>query len=220
MTLLDSHKVNHNFFTIPDKTSAYVAGFIAADGCIVKDRIIQVAVNVKDETHLRGLLTAMDGTANVSYGLDNTVKFSFPSTQMAEDLKKHYNITPRKSLTLEPPNIKKKSLIKSFISGFIDGDGCFRYGAQSKHGNWKYLCLEVVSTRPFLEWMDANLPETGRVRDDGEYARLAYTCKKAFEVYNYLHDPTLPLLERKWDNRYKIYAPRREANVRQLYQVA
>jgi len=205
MSKLDSAEVDHAFFSKVTPLSSYIAGFIAADGCIVNDRVLQVSVNVKDQVHLQKMLKHMKSNANLGYGKDNTAKFSIPSTQIAADLLRHYNITPRKSLTLEPPNITGKDNIKAFISGYIDGDGCFRYGSRSKDGNWKYLVLEVIGTRRFLEWMNNNLPVTGSVRDIDTYARLALTCAKAYAAYNYLWDPSLPLLERKWDNRYKIY---------------
>jgi hypothetical protein len=205
---LDSANVDHDFFTELNPINCYIAGFIGADGCIVKERTLQIRVNEKDEDHLRGLRDCMGSTATISWRKDHTVGFSIPSTQMAADLKRHFNIGPRKSLTLRPPNLKLVTHKKAYINGYLDGDGCFRYGAQTKSGNWKYLILEMPGTSQFIEWVDNNLPEHGKIRKVDRYYVAQWTGRKAFEVYNYLYNPALPILERKWDNRYKIWAPR------------
>lgn len=69
----------------------------------------------------------------------------------------NYGCTPRKSLTLQFPNeniFKESSLVKHFIRGYWDGDGCLSYG-DSKH-----TCadISVLGTEDFLTSLKNNLP--------------------------------------------------------------
>jgi hypothetical protein len=203
----DSAEVNHQFFETPNELNSYWAGFIAADGCITNGRM-QISINKTDEMHLRKFVDAVEGVINITYGKDNTVRVSVASTQWVEDLQRVFNIGPRKSLTLEPPaNLNKRNRL-AFITGYIDGDGCWRHGAQSKSGNWKYLILEVVGTDSFLNWMNDNLVANASIRKVDTYHVLSASCMRAFEIHNQLWNPGLPLLDRKWGKPYKVWSPR------------
>lgn len=199
--------VNNNFFSEPSELSAYWAGFIAADGCVMGNRL-QIGINKKDLGHIERFLSDLDCTAKISHCKDGTVRINVTSKQIVADLKKHYSVTERKSLTLAPPNITEPELVKAFIAGYWDGDGCTRYGAQSKTGNYKYIILEAVGTEATLNWIAENLPHAARVRSRGTWYSMQYTGRKAFEVYHYLKDDSLPLLPRKWNKQYRIWSPR------------
>jgi hypothetical protein len=194
---------------VPNELNSYYAGFIAADGCILGDNRLQISVTLNDELHLLKLIGDIESDKELTYSpLDNTVRLTLHSTHLVEDLRNNFNITNRKSLTYEPPtNIKGKNK-KAFMSGYIDGDGCFRYGAQSGHSDWKYLILEVVGTKAFLDWFNTGLREAGSIRKVDNYYVLQSSCKKAWENHNHLWNPRLPLLERKWNKTYKVFNPR------------
>lgn len=204
----DGAKANHDYFSKPNAENSYWAGFIAADGCIVEGRRLQVSINRNDLGHLSRLHASLGLDSKITNGIDNTVKLSVPSTRMTMDLAANFNIGPRKSLTLKPPTNLGVKNARAFMAGYIDGDGCFRYGAQSKTGSWKYLILEVVGTEELLTWMAERLPEKPSIRKTENVFVLSSSCKKAFENYLYLHNPALPLLERKWNNNYRIWSPR------------
>lgn len=203
----DSADVNHDFFKEPNELNSYWAGFIAADGCVVNGRI-QISINKVDEPHLKQFLYDVESSANISYGKDNTVKISIPSSKWIEGLRDNFNIGPRKSLTLQPPAGLSKKQTKAFITGYIDGDGCWRYGAQSKGGKWKYIVLEVVGTNDFLTWMASHLDGNASIRNVDNYYVLSSSCMNAFKTYIQLWNPELPILDRKWDKQYKVWNPR------------
>ena len=65
----------------------------------------------------------------------------------------NYGCTPKKSLTLEFPDInifKSKSLILDFIRGYVDGDGCISYHPTSKTKEFYSSELSILGTESFL----------------------------------------------------------------------
>ena len=84
--------------------------------------------------------------------------------QVCYDLENIFNIVPNKSLTLKYPfelELWSKDLIKAFIIGYIDGDGCIKFCKRDKT-----LILDIFSGslniikwfKSFLE-QEYNLPE-------------------------------------------------------------
>lgn len=204
----DSVNVNHSFFESPNELNSYWAGFIAADGCITRETRVQISINKIDEPHLKRFLEDTEAESNITYGKDNTVRVSIPSSKWTNDLKENFNIGPRKSLTLEPPKGLSKKQSLAYITGYIDGDGCWRYGAQSKTGKWKYIVLEVVGTNSFLSWMADRLEGNSSIRKVENYYVLSSSCMNAFKTYIQLWNPELPILDRKWNKNYKVWNPR------------
>ena len=139
------HNCDHKFFSRDNEESFYVAGFIAADGC-VKDRKsssgatrpeMAIGLSKEDKTFLEQLRQIMKAEVPIR---DFIVKNSkrnpkwndtwksdlvITSQQMCDDLRR-FNIVPRKSLTYNFPEwLKAHPLKHHFIRGYNDGDGSF-----------------------------------------------------------------------------------------------
>lgn len=123
------HGLNEDAFAEPTRDALYWAGFIAADGCIFNNQL-SISLQTRDRDHL------VKFKEFVGYGKDPykekdreayTIKFS--SLKMCKDLAK-YGITPRKSLTYDPPKFCRESA--DFWRGIVDGDGCVRIGLDGK----------------------------------------------------------------------------------------
>lgn len=139
------YNVDHDFFSRDNEQSFYIAGFIAADGC-VKDRksssgVIRpemaIGLSKKDKLFLEQLRQIMKAEVPIR---DFIVKNSkrnplwndiwksdlvITSKQICDDLKR-FNIVPRKSLIYTFPEwIKTHPLKHHFIRGYNDGDGSF-----------------------------------------------------------------------------------------------
>jgi hypothetical protein len=134
----------------------YSAGFIAADGNVDKNQsMIQIKIHQSDKIVLEKILEYSNGD-NPIHIYDEGSDTELCSLRLnnffwAKDLKDKFNITPNKTLTLEPPNFDldkvSPELVKSFITGYIDGDG---YVGRRKKFNT--LELYILGTKPMMEW--------------------------------------------------------------------
>lgn len=163
------HVCNHNIFMQESERSFYLAGFLAADGCIrvaktnkktkyLNHRIV-VCLSKKDEKFLELLRSLFESDGKFNYYTNKLskyksnwkdsecVKLSITSKQMFEDLKK-FNIGPRKSLTYAFPEwLVHHPMVHHFIRGYIDGDGSFYVNTELSYDR---ICLSVRGTKEFL----------------------------------------------------------------------
>lgn len=123
-------KFNENVFdSIDTEEKAYWLGFIYADGCISnRDYSFELSLSLHDIEHLRKFAKFMGYENNIKQD-SYRCRFCITNKHLWNTLNS-YGCTPRKSLTLEFPNekiFKSKDLIRHFIRGYFDGDGCVSY---------------------------------------------------------------------------------------------
>lgn len=126
------HKINDEFFKIDTEESLYVAGFLAADGCISKGKI-EISLASKDRNILEKILEAMGSEhpiKNVTYFSKqlnknyNCSRISIGNLKLIQDLADRFNITPAKSKTYQfPERLINHPLVNHFLRGLSDGDG-------------------------------------------------------------------------------------------------
>ena len=153
-----SHKCNHDLFKEESEKAFYLAGFIAADGCIrisktnkkinyINHRLV-IKLSIKDELHLeliRNLFdsdhqfcyeTAFLSKTNSNWKDSKTVKISITSKSIVKDLEK-FNIFPKKSLNYKFPEwLINHPLKHHFMRGYFDGDGTIHYRSNSSNIDW------------------------------------------------------------------------------------
>ena len=138
--------MNYNYFdTIDTEEKAYWLGFLFADGNLsvpsyttkegkIKNGRYKISLELKAEDieHLKKFAKAIDYEKEIKTvkcsGYDDTTKrcrLMFNNKHMWNTLN-NLGCTPRKSLTLQFPNISEKLEIP-FIRGYFDGDGCLSY---------------------------------------------------------------------------------------------
>jgi hypothetical protein len=210
------HSHDTNFFSNICNNSAYWAGFIAADGNLShynKSRTPGLIINLKgSEGHiLERFIKDCKFTGKVCYKsvyskqtckyYDISSVWIYGTHKWMQDLQEIYNITPKKSLTLQPPNIENHEQIKSFITGYIDGDGGIR---QNNKGRGVYL--QVLGTLPMLNWMLDQFTLyglTGKTNIGVAGTSKVYSFvihgKRTLPVLNSLLSVDVPRLDRKWD---------------------
>jgi len=186
-----------DFFSDNNTLASYWAGFIAADGCIY-DNKLSIHLNKKDLILLESFKKDISYEGNVSF-YKNTVKLDFRNGRLCSDLLRIYNITPSKSLTLLPPNIIDFEMIRSYIVGYIDGDGCI---AKYNTRKTPVLYLVILGTEQLLKWISDfifdNTLIVGKISKPSSVYKLTYTCSKAKTVCNFLIRDQSRFLERKW----------------------
>lgn len=117
----------------------------------------------------------------------------------------NYGCTPKKSLTLQFPNeniFKSKDLIKHFIRGYWDGDGCLTYKRVD------YPSISCISTVAFLNQVqnyfntNKTLYNNSKINDITKV--LKYNGQEAFNIIKHLYKDSKIYLTRKY-NKYLEY---------------
>lgn len=203
------NNVRDDFFHIPNLINSYWAGFIAADGCIHKDKYsqwLEISIHKNDRKHLESFCSDIGYTGNI-FQYENIVRITIYSKQIVSDLFNNFNITQKKSLTLQPPMNLSIDNIYAFIIGYIDGDGCIFIKDK------KYIGLTVVGTFNILNFMILHFSQLVNLKTKygQSHIRQATNCKTnitkqysivgkhALCLLQILEKYQVPKLRRKWD---------------------
>jgi hypothetical protein len=219
------YQKDHNVFSKDTENSFYLAGFIAADGCIriaktnkntnyINYRLV-IALSEKDESHLYKIKEILKCENPIGKYIskkknpkwNDTVisKLSVSSKQMITDLER-FNIFPRKSLTYNMPDwLKHHDLLHHFIRGYADGDGSFYIN----HAN-DNISFSLRGTLPFLE----NIKEIFKVkcevetnsvpRESGGIGQFSiHSNKYVSKITDYLYNDATVFLPRKYEKAIK-----------------
>lgn len=199
-------KIDENIFdNIDTEEKAYWLGFIYADGCLnTRDYSFEMTLSAKDKDHLERF--------------NNFIKHTRPNKlKMVKQFKsyrcyfhsKHfwktlfnYGCTPRKSLTLKFPKIEifsDMSLIRHFLRGYFDGDGCIT------HGNKEHtrMTIKICGTNDFLNSFQLYLPlkRHHKILQTKTTPVLHMNDGTAYKICKYLYQDSTVYLDRK----YKLF---------------
>lgn len=209
--------IDHDYFSVPTVENSYWAGLIAADGCITSpsnsgQMKLDLTLTESDGGHVARLADSLGGAAVYHYGArgasKGTTTMRVTSDKICGDLLENFNITARKSLTLQPPTGLTEEHELAFIAGYIDGDGC--YGTAKREGG-HYPFLSILGTENFLIWVKSILCPNSKVRvrhadsKESKVRVLRISGSYAVKSRDKLHDVEgVPFLERKsriWEDR-------------------
>ena len=138
---MSKYKYNKDYFEkidTPDK--AYWLGFLYADGCInryyrndkLKSMTLELGLSYKDKDHLEKFKYCLDTNVPIFEKTNKlngqeykSVRIQINNTKLCYDLC-DLGCTPHKTYDIKFPSydIVPKELIRDFIRGFFDGDGC------------------------------------------------------------------------------------------------
>ncbi|MDT4951921.1 MAG: hypothetical protein QOJ02_59 [Acidobacteriota bacterium] len=199
--------VDYSYFSVPKLENSYWAGFIAADGNIgeSKDRV-RIKLLASDSHHLEAFRNdsgSNNPIIDVYNGLKKYVSLEICGVpRWKTDLQKNFCITPRKSLTLQPPKHLSKEHSLAFITGYIDGDGCI-FMEKPPTGHLR-IGVQVTGTHEVLcwvkSWFDKIAPSEyqASARCIGNIYSYKIVGKKAESILRVLFQTATPKLERKW----------------------
>lgn len=184
---------DHDFFGRNEPVSAWLAGLLAADGCVQGHRVWKLALSgnagrelVRDVANLvghRGKVMVKKTVNLDSHGIH------ISSSRHVKDLAKQWCVTPRKSLTLQWPAAMPTELAAPFLRGYSDGDG---HVGKTTNGGARF-CL--IGTPEFIAAAREALPvDGGSLRRNGpRTTTLTLTYRKARMALSWLYaDPALP----------------------------
>ncbi len=162
---------NKNYFKTKKNNQSFIAGFIAADGCILtpkqRQKTLAFHLQTADKDILSYIKQELKFTGEIKEHI-NSIKLRICcANQIAKDLEKKYKITPRKTFTLEYPNLKTNKEHIKYIAGVFAGDG---YANRDKRG---YLHFSITSaSKPFLDRLSEEV-----LRLIGYTGDKTYICK-------------------------------------------
>lgn len=209
------YSCNENFFnTINTEHKAYWLGFLYADGSIENfgRYKIDLTISDKDKDHLLKYKESLQLTYPInkrSQTLNGNTYYSHRVTitnkTLVEDIIKQ-GCVPNKSLILTFPTEKQvpKHLIRHFIRGYFDGDGCITMNSNNKTYNFNILGTYDFLTAIQNEFVNSidNYKSTKISKDNRSEVykfQKGKVCgtKQINDIYNYLYKDCTIYLDRK-----------------------
>lgn len=205
---------NSNYFEdIDSDKKAYFLGLLAADGYIgFKNNLVSISLQEEDSYLLEefskelGIYKKLTFLPKEKSHYKNNYRFGIQNKKMKSDLMK-LNITPRKSLTLLPPNIKPE-YFKSFILGYFDGDGGFSKNIRkSKSTEYLILTATFTGTLEICNFIKnqvyLNCQIDGKIKKRFKDSKNTYTLyffgnKQLIKIFDWLYSDSQIKMERKF----------------------
>ena len=204
------HNFNENyFFSIDTEHKAYWLGFLMADGCIYKGSNgnslrLQINLATKDKEILEKFQECIKSDYKIQDKVlqekYNVSLLKINSTVMCLDLIKH-GVTERKSLICNFPTTVPEHLIRHFIRGYFDGDGCISQSHRNDK-NVPYNSFNVVGGKNMLENIQQYLPNTHlyQLKNRSHIATLETGSINTINyIYEYFYKNASIFLKRKKD---------------------
>lgn len=216
--------INQDYFNIIDNEwKAYWLGFLYADGTNrIKwnekkhkmEHVLKLTLCYKDKTHLEKFKKSLQNDSPIKDRIIKLNNKEFKSCdinicnqKICNDLS-DLGCVPNKSLILKFPNDKivPKNLIRHFIRGYFDGDGCVHVNLSNKS-----TVINFVGTKEFLSSLqdifhnELKISYTKMTNQRNNKAfQITYGGIEEFEkIFTYLYKDSNIYLDRKLE-KFKI----------------
>lgn len=206
---------DHIFDVIDTEEKAYWLGFIWADGNIKTPKNssgyrLTITLQESDYEHLVKFNNFIGHkNLNIKSHKANTKKFSwYADSKHLWNTLNSYGCTPNKSLTLTFPELSvfvDKSLVRHFIRGYFDGDGCLTFSTRKGYivPSLSLLgTLDIVNNIKMYSNLNEALVRTRHGKNDYYELKLDLSESKLF--MEYLYEDCNIYLDRKY-NRYNLF---------------
>lgn len=222
-----NHMIRHNFFkNIHTEIQAYLLGFLYADGSISDNRYYMSIHVTESDRYIVDLFIKYiipdakpyihEGNTFKSRGKEYTsksaIKLQIGSSIITKDLEE-LGITERKTWKeLHIPNIPK-NLIKYFILGYFDGDGCYtarvaKPDIKNREKNykirmaWQIDCKRDEILNDFKAFLEKELGVTlniNFIKRDNMYRLCTASIKVCKKLFEYFYKEANFYYRRKYD---------------------
>ncbi|MDP1688922.1 MAG: LAGLIDADG family homing endonuclease [bacterium] len=192
---------NEDFFKKWSPEMAYVLGFFAADGNMIKNK--RGAHFIEFTNTEKNILTKIKRIIKTDLKISERKKkmpgktvyrIQVGSKEIYNDLIK-LGMTPNKSRTIVLPKIPKK-YFSHFLRGYFDGDGCVNVCSYYKTGrnmlSTVINCNFVSGSDKLLKAIKNSLTDFGIVKGGSlcfcnRGYRLAFSINDSFALYNFMY---------------------------------
>lgn len=164
---------NTHFFDVIDtEEKAYFLGFIYADGCVFRNEL-KISINKRDIDILKKLKVCMQSNSKIHYKTNITdsgfisdiATINMSHKNLKNSLLSHGVVENKTFKIMFPYNSIPDSLLKHFIRGYFDGDGCISFytvnelirtkkidkNSKRYSNNAKKYSISITGTINFLE---------------------------------------------------------------------
>ena len=206
-------KFNEHIFDVIDtEEKAYWLGFIFADGYIGSTPLepdkksvynFEISLKIEDTPHLEKFKSFISFEKEIVTD-DHRCRIMIANKHFWSTLN-DYGCVPRKSLILKFPRkeiFASKDLLRHFIRGYFDGDGCF---SRHVHIHTVSPVIGLLGTREFLEEVLNISNISAKYIHDKRHSdntfSLSYSKDDGILFINYLYNNSSIYLDRK----YKLF---------------
>lgn len=208
------YNFNEHYFDIIDcQEKAYWLGFFAADGYNHRNKgCIEFRLHKQDIEILNKFKSCIQSNNPIGLYKETYCNLSLCSKHLCEKLAE-YGLNQAKTYTLQLPSLEKP-LMRHFIRGYFDGDGCFSVIKRSdrKNPNSKIYQFNITGMEGPLSIIQQHLVDNVGVIKNSLKKRVSSVavtihysgrgvCKR---ILDYLYDNATIYLQRKY-NKYKEY---------------
>ncbi len=219
---INNNKYSFNdtvFDKIDSEEKAYWAGFIAADGCILRrgkgfSDQLSITLHKKDIDHLKKFLKFLSSNHPIKrernqWG-NNYARITICSNRLSKGLSR-LNIVPRKTKTYKLPQLSG-DLMRHFVRGYFDGDGCFSEYQGGKRFNIVGIKGVILDLQKyFITEVGLNKTILGKNKHALEARCLEYSGNKnVWKIARHFYSNATVYLERKFNiikdlqNKYEV----------------
>lgn len=206
------YKINETYFdSIDNEHKAYWLGFIYADGFIStvnKRNSFGISLSIKDIDHLYKLKKDINSNHPIKKYIQSSgyiegqeyCKFIVNNKYLVSSLIKQ-GVVENKTNILNAPNIPE-SLIKHFIRGYMDGDGCISYSV-----NRDEYSIKILGTENILDYIKNYIEKNNIAKINKYHKRKKEHVVSSLELggnlqvlhfLNIIYDNATIALERKY----------------------
>jgi len=197
----------NNIFLHDTEESLYIAGFIAADGCVSGNsgNCLEIGLAQKDKLFLQKINSYITNRSVSDKLVTKSCLMVVSNKEITKTLFEKFNITPNKSLTYSIPTwVLNHKLAHHFLRGYVDGDGCWKQSLNKnnhiqiyfKNSGTKIVMEQFLET--FRKNINYEIKKYKIIQKQKNIYRLEFggncICSK---ICNYLYKDATIYLDRK-----------------------
>lgn len=178
--------LNVNIFSEMTNRGAYWLGLIASDGNLSdadKTKTYRVTISLQQQdSYLIEEFKKDLNSKNKLMTRNNQIEFKINNEKIYKDLL-HYNMTPRKSLTLKFPTNLDEKYISHFVRGVFDGDGSIYFDKKTKNIKPRFsICGSLDLLEHIQNYMIEELGiNKTKIRQKGNIYEIRYGGREAIK---------------------------------------
>lgn len=197
---LNRHLVDLDFFeTIDNQDKAYFLGLMFSDGS-VNSNGTQFYLKLKDEDVILKFKEALKCDYSINYREIpyKSYALEISSKKMCSDLI-NLGCVPNKTKILKFPSLRK-DLVRHFIRGFFDGDGCLQLQDKMYHCRFDITSASKQFLEELRPYITAISKTNGGLNKETKYDvwHLSYSGHQVKQILDWLYKDANYYMQRKY----------------------